>query len=50
MTISEQWHKCTGCRQLKTINFKPKEKEKDFKCECGKISKVKCSIFGQQTK
>lgn len=45
MKINEQWHKCNGCRQLKTINFKPKEKEKQIFCECGKINNVKNKNF-----
>jgi len=39
--VIDQWHLCKGCNQRKTINFTPKEKEKTFKCECGKIEKIK---------
>lgn len=48
MKVNEQWHKCIGCKQFKTINFKPKEEEKQFKCECGKISIVQNKNFSHK--
>ena len=38
--LKEKWHFCTGCDQWKTINFKPNETLKKFKCECGKTEDV----------
>lgn len=43
--ILEQWFKCLGCNTMKTINFKQKEKEKQFICECGKHSLVKNKVI-----
>lgn len=36
---------CQGCKTRKTINFKPKEIEKKFICECGKHSLVKNKVL-----
>ncbi len=31
---------CDGCNTFKTINFDKNEDFKDFKCECGKVTRV----------